>query len=155
MNVPSQIAKHFREVIFEGNWTASNLKTQLADVTWEEAAHQRQPFHSIATLTFHINYYVEAVTRVLQGGPLEAHDQFSFDAPEIKGADDWIQLRDHVFSCAETFAALVEKMPDERVWQDIDDPKYGIYYRNLHGIIEHTHYHLGQIAILKKLLRSP
>ena len=34
-------------------------------------------------------------------------------------------------------------------------PEYGNYYRNLHGLIEHTHYHLGQVALIKKLLNEP
>jgi hypothetical protein len=28
--------------------------------------------------------------------------------------------------------------------------KYGNYYRNIHGIIEHIHYHLGQIVLIEK-----
>ena len=30
--------------------------------------------------------------------------------------------------------------------------KYGNYFRNLTGIIEHLHYHLGQIVLIKKLI---
>lgn len=33
MNVTTQIAKHFREVHFGGNWTDVYLKETLADVT--------------------------------------------------------------------------------------------------------------------------
>jgi len=34
------------------------------------------------------------------------------------------------------------------------EEKYGNYYRNFHGIIEHCHYHLGQIVLIKKMLLS-
>ena len=40
------------------------------------------------------------------------------------------------------------------LWETFADEKYGHYYRNLHGIIEHTHYHLGQIVLIKKLLQQ-
>jgi hypothetical protein len=30
--------------------------------------------------------------------------------------------------------------------------KYGTYYRNLMGVIEHSHYHLGQISLIRKML---
>ncbi|HAI83731.1 MAG TPA: DUF1572 domain-containing protein, partial [Chitinophagaceae bacterium] len=30
----------------------------------------------------------------------------------------------------------------------------GTYYRNILGLIEHTHYHLGQIALIKKIIRN-
>jgi len=35
MTLIEQIAKHFRDVYFGGNWTAVNLKDTLADVSWD------------------------------------------------------------------------------------------------------------------------
>jgi hypothetical protein len=40
MNLTSQIAKFFREVYFGGNWTSSNLKDNLAGLSWEQATTQ-------------------------------------------------------------------------------------------------------------------
>jgi len=148
------IAQHFRDVHFGGNWTCVNVRDTLADVTMREAQHQREGFNTIAALTFHINYFVAAVLKVLEGGPLDAHDKFSFTHPPIGIEADWQRLREKVLSDAEHFATLVELLPDDRLQTDMADPKYGTWYRNLAGIIEHTHYHLGQIVILKKLLRS-
>lgn len=153
MNTSSQIAKHFRDVHFGGNWTSVNLKDQLADLTWEEATTQIHSLNTIAVLVYHINYYVDAVLKVLQGGPLDAHDKYSFDCPPVRSQEDWEHLTGKLWTDAETFAALVEGLPDSRLEEYLADPKYGNYYRNLHGIIEHTHYHLGQIAIIKKMLR--
>ena len=56
MNQSANIAKHFREVFFGGNWTTSNLKDQLSDVNWQEATTQVYSLNSIATLMFHKNY---------------------------------------------------------------------------------------------------
>ena len=108
--------------------------------------------NTIATLVFHINYYVSAVLKVLQGGPLDAHDKFSFNLPTIQSQQDWEQLKEKTFSEAEQFAALIEQLPENKLSEDFTDEKYGSYYRNLHGIIEHSHYHLGQISLLKKIL---
>jgi hypothetical protein len=58
------------------------------------------------------------------------------------------------WSDAEKFAALVENMPDSKLAETFVNKKYGTYYRNLHGIIEHTHYHLGQIVLIKKILST-
>ena len=33
--------------------------------------------------------------------------------------------------------------------------KYGTYYENIQGVIEHLHYHLGQIVVVKKIIRAP
>ncbi|MDQ3844097.1 MAG: DinB family protein [Bacteroidota bacterium] len=152
MNWTAQIAKHFREVHFGGNWTAVNLKDNLADVTWQQATTQVYSFNTIATLVYHMNYYVSAVMKVLQGEPLHAKDQYSFDHPPIASRQDWEKLLDKMWTDAEAFASLIEQLPQSKLGETFVDEKYGNYYRNLHGIIEHMHYHLGQIVLIRKIL---
>jgi uncharacterized damage-inducible protein DinB len=152
MTAPQQIAKHFNEVYFGGNWTFSNMKDQLADVSWEQAITKVHSFNTIATLVYHISYFVDSMTGVLKGGPLEGKDELSFDHPSVQSQDDWEQFLDKVWNKAEDLTELITQLPEDQLWQTFTDEKYGIYYRNLHGIIEHTHYHLGQIAIIKKLV---
>ncbi len=69
MTIPQQIAKHFRDVHFGGNWTYVNLQDTLKDISWQQAIEKIQSFNTIATLHFHINYYVTAITGVLEGSP--------------------------------------------------------------------------------------
>jgi len=154
MSLSKQIAKHFREVFFGGNWTSVNLKESLADVSWQQAVTKVHSFNSIATLTYHITYYVSAVLKVLQGEPLNASDKLSFDHPPIESQEEWEQLQNNAWANVERFANLVELLPEERFWEDFTDNKYGNYYRNINGIIEHAHYHLGQVVILKKLINE-
>jgi len=149
----TQIAKHFREIHFGGNWTTSNIKDQLSDVTWQEANIKIQNLNTIAALTFHVNYYVDAVGKVLEGGPLVAKDKVSYHYPPITSQADWESMVNKALTDAEKFASLLEKMPDSKMEEIFIDPKYGVYFRHMIGIIEHTHYHLGQIAIIKKLIR--
>lgn len=155
MNLTAQIARHMREVHFGGNWTSVNLKDTLADVTWEQAITKAYSFNTIATLVYHVNYYVSAVLKVLQGGPLDAKDSYSFNHPPINNAEDWAQLLNRVWSEAELFAAAIEQLPEDKLTDYLTDEKYGSYFRNLNGIIEHMNYHLGQIVIIKKLLPQP
>ena len=148
------IAKHFRDVYFGGNWTAVNLKDTLADITWQQATTKVHDLNTIAALVFHINYYVSPVLKVLQGGPLNASDKFSFDLQPVTSADDWQKLVSKVFKEAELFASQIEKMDEEKLFADFAGQKYGNYHRNLLGIIEHTHYNLGQISLIKKILNE-
>jgi hypothetical protein len=53
-----------------------------------------------------------------------------------------------------TIATLIEQIPEAMLWEYLADEKYGVYYRILHGIVEHFHYHLGQIVIMKRLIRA-
>lgn len=152
MNLSGQIAKHFREVHFGGNPTGVNLKQTLHNVDVQQATQKVYSFNTIAALVFHMNYYVEAVMTVLRGEPLTASDKFSFDLPPIQSEADWQQLLNKTWADAEQFAELIENLRDARLWEDFSYNKYGNLYRNLHGVIEHIHYHLGQIVLIKKLL---
>jgi hypothetical protein len=152
MNLSKQIAKHLREVYFGGNWTSSNLKDNLADVTWQQAATQVYSFNTIASPVYHMNYYVSVVLKVLQGEQLEAKDKYSFDYLPIQSEEDWEIMLDKTWTDAENFASLIEQLTERKLWEDFTDYKYGNYYRYLHGIIEHIHYPLGQIVLIKKIL---
>src|SRR5258706_9264736 len=145
MNLTGQIAKHFRAVYFGGNWTSVNLKETLADVTWQQATTKLYSFNTIAILVYHMNYYVDVVLKVLKGGPLDAKDEFSFELPPIRSQQEWEKLLDKTFSDAEAFANCIEQLPESKFAEEFIDNKYGNYYRNIHGIIEHIPYYMGQI----------
>ena len=152
MNITGQIAKLFKDVYYGGNWTAVNFTESLADVTWQQATTKVYSFNTIATLVYHTNYYVSAVLSVLKGEPLHAKDKYSFDHPPIQSKEDWERLLDKTWADANNFAMLVEQLPENKLWETFIDEKYGNYYRNIHGVIEHCHYHLGQIILIKKIL---
>ena len=118
MNLPTQIAKHIKDVYFGGNWTSVNLKETLADVTWQQATIQVHNFNTISMLVYHINYFVDAVVTVLQGEQLTAHDKYSFDLSPILSQQDWEKLLDKTWINAETFAGLVEQLPENKLWEN-------------------------------------
>lgn len=146
------IAKHLREFYFGKNWTGSDFKTHIENVTWQQATTKVYNFNTIATLVFHMNYYVKAVLRVFDNQPLNAKDELSFDHPPIESQKDWDTFLKSIFEEAETLAKIIEQMPETKLWEDFWDKKYGNFYRNLQGIVEHNHYHLGQIVLIKKML---
>lgn len=112
-------------------------------------------FNTIVILLFHINYYINAIIKVLNGGPLDSNDKYSFDAPKITSQIEWQKFVDKTFDEAEQLAKILEAQPDKMLWTIIDNQKkYGTYYRNLQGIVEHCHYHLGQIVLIKKIIKE-
>ncbi len=131
MNLTSQIAKHFRDVFFGGNWTSSNIKHHLSDLTWQQAITQVYSFNTIAILVYHMNYYVSAVLNVLHGKTLDAKDIYSFDLPPIHSAEDWDNLLSKTWREAEEFASMIEQLPEHKIWETFTDEKYGTYYRNI------------------------
>ena len=153
MKATQHIARQLREVYFGKNWSGPYLKQQIEDVTWKEAITEVHNINTIATLVYHMNYYVKGVSHYLNGNPLEIKDKYSFEHPPIQSKADWDLFLKDVFSSAEIFALQIEKLPDSILDKIFYDKAYGTYARNFMGIIEHFHYHLGQIVIIKKLLR--
>lgn len=154
MTLTQQIAKHVRDVNFGGNWTAVSLKDALTGVTWEQAVKKVDSLNTIAALVFHINYYVNPILRVLEGNPINAHDKFSFDVAPINSAEDWNALITKSQTEAEQLAKAIEQFDENKLFETFVNEKYGNYLRNFLGVIEHTHYHLGQIVLIKKMLNS-
>lgn len=154
MQTTDSIAKLLRDLHFGGNWTGACLKELLEGITWQQATTQIGTFHSIATLVFHINYFVEATIGVLKDQPLTAQDKLSFAHPPIESEGDWQNLLEKTWKDAEQLASAVEALPESQLWETFVEERYGTYYRCLHGPIEHGYYHAGQIALIKSILAN-
>jgi len=153
MSSTYEIAKRCREVFLNGTWIANtNYRHQLTGLSWEIATATIHSFNTIALLAQHIHYYIQGVSQVFRGGSLDIRDKYSFDFPPIESQNDWESFLNRFFQDAETFASLIEQMPEGKLDEIFVDEKYGTYQRNIDGIIEHGYYHLGQIVLIKKLL---
>ena len=153
MESSKQLADRFREVLLNGKWvTNTNFKEQLNQVSWEEAITDVGPVNNLAKITFHVNYYIDGINNVFEGGSLDIRDQFSFDMEPIQSESDWTALRETLYASAEKFAQHLEQLSAEKLDGPFVDPKYGTFRRNMEGIIEHSYYHLGQVTMLRKLI---
>ncbi len=147
------LANRLREVYLDGRWIANtNYKDQLLSVNREQAIKKVGDLNTIAALTFHINYYLEGILNVFNGGKLEISDQYSFDLPPIETEADWESLVGSLLDHAEKFADAVAQMDDQLFDQVFVDEKYDTYLRNIQGVLEHSYYHLGQIVLIRKLV---
>jgi len=156
MTLNQQLAQQIRDLFLTGQWIGANinLKAQLEDVDVAMANAKYESLNTIALLTFHLNYYLEGVMNVFKGGALDIKDKYSYDMPPITSQEEWDTMRENIYINAEYFVFLVEQMPTSRLTDDFTDEKYGTYQRNLIGILEHSYYHLGQIVLIKKLLKK-
>ena len=72
-------------------------------------------------------------------------------APGLESEQDWQALISRTLNDAELLAGHLERLPEEKLFESFVKEKYGSHFRNYLGIIEHTHYHLGQIVMVKKM----
>lgn len=154
MTFAKQIASQSQQVQLDGTWISTNLKAEISTVTWEEATTKIGTLNTIADLAFHINYYIAGINQVLAGGTLDIRDKYSFDRPPITSQAEWEALQTKIYADAEKFVSLVAQLSDEQLSQGFVEEQYGNYFRNLLGMNEHSYYHLGQIVLLKKLIRE-
>ncbi|UMY67115.1 MULTISPECIES: DinB family protein [unclassified Flavobacterium] len=149
------LAQRLREVLLDGRWIANtNFRDQIEGLDWQVAIETIGPHNSIAALTFHINYYLAGLLSAFSTGRLDIRDTYSFDLPPITTEADWITVVTTFIDNAQRFADAVEKMPDTLFDQPFVDPRYGTYLRNIEGVIEHSYYHLGQVALIRKLISA-
>ncbi len=147
------IANRLREVYLNGRWVANtNYKELIEDLNWKQSTTQIENLNTIALLTFHINYYLEGILQVFNGGKLEIRDKYSFDMPAITSETDWKNLVNEFLSNSKKFVSHIENMDDSQLDTPFVDEKYGTYLRNIEGVIEHSYYHLGQISLIKKMI---
>ena len=155
MNQAQQLASRFNEALINGKWvTNTHFKDVLSDVSFKEATTSYKTLNSIALLTYHINYYIAGVLEVFKGNDLTIRDQYSFDMPAITTETQWTDLRDTLIQNAQEFASHLSKLSDAQIEAPFVAKKYGNYNRNMNGMIEHCYYHLGQLVLIKKLLRT-
>lgn len=155
MQLNNQLTNRLKEVLTEGTWvTGTNFKSQIVDLDWQIATQKVHDLNTIAALTFHIHYYIAGVLQVLKGGTLDIRDKYSFDMPPITCDADWQNLITTFWNDSEAFINHVEQMTNEQLLAPFVKEEYGNYLRNINVMIEHTYYHLGQVLLIKKLLKN-
>jgi hypothetical protein len=151
-----RIADQLRRA-FEGQaWHGPALRELLANVTAEQAAaHPLASAHSIWEITLHIHVYAQAALGAVQGASMPKIYGTAQDWPSVsdKSPAAWKAATDKLFHTAEQLSRAIEGFSDERLKDMVpgrSGPHYDFYYL-LHGIVQHSLYHGGQIAMLKRI----
>ena len=155
MKRTEELASRFREVVLNGTWVANtNYKDQLSQVDWKEATTKVGSLNTLALLAFHINYYIAGINEVFRGGDLVIRDKYSFDMSPITSEQEWQDLLSSFWTNAEEFAQHVENLEEETLGAIFVKEQYGTYQRSIDGMIEHCYCHLGQVTIIRKMIRE-
>jgi hypothetical protein len=99
-----------------------------------------------------MDHYVRAVMERMENKPRTLTHEQSVEEPEIHSEADWQALLERMWANGEKFATAIEHFPEAKLWEVFMAPEYGNGFRNISGVIEHNHYHLGQIVVVKKMV---
>ena len=151
-----RIADQLRRAFGGDAWHGSPLSDLLTGITAEQARSRPLPSaHTIAALVLHIDVYVNAAFEAAQGIPMPKIYGTERDWPAVRDHSEaaWIAAKDRLFQNAEKLASAIEKFDDAKLQAIVPGRPYDFYFL-FHGIVQHSLYHGGQIAMLKKALSS-
>jgi uncharacterized damage-inducible protein DinB len=147
--------------VLEGHpWHASAIAALLRGITAEEAlARPVKGCHSIIEIVLHMTSWAEEVEARLQGQPAGTPATGNWPSPSRIAATDWAAARRGLMAACRALEKTISRQQDATLDRPVDDPrtpsgKGATVYATAHGIIHHAVYHSGQIALLKKALRS-
>jgi len=154
MKITDLVVQHIVEVFEGGNWTEVSLKDVLENLDYREATTvTKASYNTIAALLHHLTFYNDVVSMRLMGIDPEIDSTNGFNVPSIKNEQDWCQLKDAAFASVQNLADAVRKFPVEKLAEHTPSG-HSTYYKTLHGIAEHAHYHIGQMFLIKRLAKS-
>ncbi len=115
----------------------------------QAAAHPLVGGHSIWELALHITAWTRAGSRRLQGDRAQLSEVENFPPVTDVGERAWEEARESIKAAYEELRGAILLLDDSRLDQPIMEGMSSVYV-TLHGVIQHSLYHAGQIAILKK-----
>lgn len=131
-------------------WHGPAVIEILEGVTAQQAAaHPLAGGHSIWELALHLAAWTRAVLRRLHDDPAQLTDAENFPAVTDSSEQAWAEVRESIKQAHVELRGAILLLDDSRLDQPIIEGMSSIYV-NLHGVIQHSLYHAGQIAILKK-----
>lgn len=154
MKTTDLIAQHLLDVHNGNNWTEVDLTGTLNDVSLKEATTVTSASpNTIATLLHHITYWNRVMVQRTKGIKVEVPESNGFDMQPLQTPSDWEALKQDNITSANELAEAIRNFDETKLEEPIL-PGYSSVYKNLQGSVEHVHYHLGQIVILKKLIKA-
>lgn len=158
MSEIERIRNQFQRAFDGEAWHGPSVLSLLNGVTAEQAAaHPIPGAHSIWELTLHIAAWEDACRRRLEGDPAQLADDENF--PPITDASPaaWENAKAKLIDVHRRLLDVISATDDSRLDQPIinsTETTFSSAYVTLHGGVQHSLYHAGQIAILKKAIEG-
>lgn len=149
-----RIAIEIGQALAGDAWHGPSLEKLFAGVTAKDAAERPiASAHTIWELVLHITAWSNIVRRRLTGGKVEPKRGENWPRPGKVTEKNWKSARAALFESHERLLEVVAGLTDEELLANAPRSRRSVS-NMLHGLTQHDAYHGGQIALLKKALRS-
>lgn len=148
----TRIADQLRRAFSGDAWHGPPLSTLLSAVSSTQASDRPiASAHTIWELVVHIDLYVHAALKAIGGTPIPKWYGTERDWPPVTETSEsaWKRTTDRLFQNAEQLSAAIEAQQDSKLQDTVPGREYDFYFL-FHGIVQHSLYHGGQIALLEK-----
>jgi uncharacterized damage-inducible protein DinB len=144
----ARIADQLRRVYEGPAWLGPALTAILSDVTQEQAADRRiANAHTIWELVLHIAAWMRIARERLTATQTRDHTEDE-NWPAMAGS--WQEALAVLEREERQLEQAILRFPDERLNEPAPATEPQSFYELLHGVVQHTAYHAGQIVLLKK-----
>jgi uncharacterized damage-inducible protein DinB len=154
MSELARIEDQLRRSIEGEAWHGPSLNELLGDLTPAEAAAAPVAgAHSIWEITLHVMSTLQVVLERLEGKPAVYSGRQDWPTISEKTAVGWSSTISSLNDTSARFRGTVLQAAATRLDEPIVEGFSSVYV-TLHGTVQHNLYHAGQIALLKKTIRS-
>jgi uncharacterized damage-inducible protein DinB len=152
MTEAERIADQIRRATHGDAWHGPALAEALDGISAADAAaHPVAGGHSIWELVGHLLTWTHTVQRRFEGDHAEPTEAENFPAVRNPDPAAWAAARQSVLAAHDMLAQAVLRNPTRSLDDMVSGHPYSAYVM-LHGAVQHTLYHAGQIALLKRAL---
>ena len=135
-------------------WHGPSLNELLDGITSEDAIKRPIPSaHNIWELVLHITSWANITRRRLTGGRVEPEEGEDWPVPNIVSETTWAAARSALTESHDRLREVVAGLSDGELTRNVPLGERSIS-NMLHGATQHAAYHGGQIAILKKAIKT-
>lgn len=101
-----------------------------------------------------IEIYLQMALDAIGGTPMPQLFGSGKDWPEAgAGEREWAAAKRRLLETSERLARAIEGLGDGRLREGAPGREYSFYYL-LHGVVQHSLYHAGQIAMIRRAIRG-
>ncbi|MBE7173551.1 MAG: DinB family protein [Williamsia sp.] len=147
------IAQDLQQVLAGQPWYGKCFSELLNEVGEEKFySKPNTASHSVADLLYHMITWADFTRYRLEKKPQDMQEVEAMDWREINPAEHSLEKGMRQFAaCIYSIIELLKAKDDQLLEEKVDYREYNFRYL-LNGLVQHTIYHLGQIAYVNKLL---
>ncbi len=154
MTEVERIEDQLRRAIEGDAWHGPSVQHLLADVTVNQAiAKPVGGAHSIFELLFHMGAWEGVALKRLRGSADALPDDQNWPSENPSDEAAWNDCKARFEHQNEQLRRAILELSDDQLASEAPGADYSFYYL-LHGVIQHDLYHGGQIALLKRAVRT-